>query len=273
MRADAYQVTVFSNWPSAVEKLNSGETVKAILLGHHLPALNGIEALQELKADPELDHIPVVFLAAEDDNETHAEAMSAGAFAYLANPIHPPLLLSLMSAAIKQHEKLLAVKRMAQEKLQTLGYLQNGHYQCKTILDAGKLAYGLSHMCPDHERIRLVFHELLINAVEHGNLEIGYAEKTKLLLEDGLHDEVRRRLAHPVFGKRVAKVEFTRKADHLVFTIQDEGGGFDWRQYLDFSPERAMDPNGRGIALSIMSTEDSVEYLGNGSTVRVTVGL
>ena len=34
-----------------------------------------------------------------------------------------------------------------------------------------------------------------------------------------------------------------------------------------------MDPNGRGIALSIMSTQDAVEYFGNGSTVRVTVSL
>ena len=273
LRADAYQANAFTDPQSAMETLRSGTTFKAIVLGHHLPFLNGIEWLNAFKADGELDHIPVLFLAAVDDDEVHAEAMSSGAFAYLTNPIHPPLLLSLVSAAIKQHEKLLAVKRSAQEKIQTLGFLQTGQYLCKTITDAGKLAYGLSHMCPDHERIRVVFHELLINAVEHGNLEIGYAEKTRLLLEDGLHEEVERRLADPVYGQRLAKVEFSRTADSLVFTIQDEGAGFDWQQYLEFSPERAMDPNGRGIALSIMSTQDAVEYFGNGSTVRVTVSL
>jgi hypothetical protein len=43
--------------------------------------------------------------------------------------------------------------------------------------------------------------------------------------------------------------------------------GFDWQKYLEISPERAYDPNGRGIAMARMISFDSVEYRGLGNEV------
>ena len=62
-----------------------------------------------------------------------------------------------------------------------------------------------------------------------------------------------------------------RLADQLMFTISDEGEGFDWRGYLEFSPERAFDPNGRGIALARLASFSSLDYRGCGNIVVVTV--
>lgn len=36
----------------------------------------------------------------------------------------------------------------------------------------------------------------------------------------------------------------------LLFTITDEGDGFDWKPYLEMSMERMMENHGRGIAMS-----------------------
>jgi hypothetical protein len=53
--------------------------------------------------------------------------------------------------------------------------------------------------------------------------------------------------------------------------IRDQGQGFDWTPYLDFDPERAFDPHGRGIAMARLSSFDDLEYLGDGNEVLATV--
>jgi hypothetical protein len=49
--------------------------------------------------------------------------------------------------------------------------------------------------------------------------------------------------------------------------IIDQGQGFDCRDYLDFSTERAFDLHGRGIAMAGKLSFDSLSYLGCGNTV------
>ena len=56
-----------------------------------------------------------------------------------------------------------------------------------------------------------------------------------------------------------------------LVTITDQGEGFDWKAYVEFSPERVFDLNGRGIAMSKALSFDSLEYVGNGSSVVATV--
>ena len=56
-------------------------------------------------------------------------------------------------------------------------------------------------------------------------------------------------------------------------TIIDQGPGFDWAGYLEFSPDRVFDLHGRGIAMSRSMSFDSLEYLGTGNTVVTTVAL
>jgi hypothetical protein len=112
---------------------------------------------------------------------------------------------------------------------------------------------------------------LLVNAVEHGNLAISYAEKSEMRRNDTWDAEVEQRLADPVLGARRARIAFRRADDALSFTIRDEGAGFDWRNYLEFSPERAFDPNGRGIAMARQACFSSLDYLESGNVVVATV--
>jgi hypothetical protein len=62
-----------------------------------------------------------------------------------------------------------------------------------------------------------------------------------------------------------------RESTRWVFSIRDEGKGFAWQRFLDFDPERAFAPNGRGIALSRQLSFASLTYLPPGNTVVVTV--
>ena len=62
-------------------------------------------------------------------------------------------------------------------------------------------------------------------------------------------------------------VELERKNKEIIVTIQDQGEGFNWNDYISFSPERALAPNGRGIYIASKMFK-KMEFLNNGSTVR-----
>jgi len=114
---------------------------------------------------------------------------------------------------------------------------------------------------------------LLLNAVEHGNLGITYAEKTKLVLEGRLFEEIERRLAQAENQDKWAYLSFEAGKDALRVRIKDQGNGFDWRPYLEISPERATHPHGRGIATSRLMSFSAVDYVGCGNEVLCTVAL
>ena len=145
--------------------------------------------------------------------------------------------------------------------------LTSAAFRFRLIEEAEMLAAQLAQYCPNPESAIIGLGELLVNAVEHGNLEISYAEKTRLKWENIWEEELERRLLLPQYRDRSASVHLEQGAAELIFTIDDAGQGFDWRDYLDFSADRAFDPNGRGIAMARKLSFSSLEYQGSGSTV------
>lgn len=142
-----------------------------------------------------------------------------------------------------------------------------------SLADVEALTRLLSALCPEPEKVALGLSELLVNAVEHGNLGIGYQEKSRLHLEDRWHAEVARRLALPEYRERWATVRVERRQTEIVFTISDAGDGFPSQDYLETDPVRAFDPNGRGIALARQIGFSRIEYLGCGNVVIAAVAL
>jgi anti-sigma regulatory factor (Ser/Thr protein kinase) len=117
------------------------------------------------------------------------------------------------------------------------------------------------------ERLAIGLIELFLNAVEHGNLGIGYKEKSVLNLNGTWDVEIERRMALPENASKVVEVEFQRVQKEIRFRIRDQGQGFDWESYLQFSPERAFDSHGRGIALARNLSFSRLEYQGSGNEV------
>jgi anti-sigma regulatory factor (Ser/Thr protein kinase) len=94
------------------------------------------------------------------------------------------------------------------------------------------------------ERLHVGLFEMLMNAVEHGNCEISYEEKTRWLDEHGdIIELIRRKAREP--GVRNKRVHFTYRItpERSYFHIRDEGQGFDWRSRI------ASNSNGPNLAL------------------------
>lgn len=144
-------------------------------------------------------------------------------------------------------------------------------YEVRTLQDARDLATRIADAHPDPDRVVIGLTELLVNAVEHGNLGITYEEKASLLERGTFDAEIARRLELPALASRVVRVTLRREGDTFATRIEDEGDGFDWRPYLEYDPERALDPNGHGIAIARGMSFDEVTYQGRGNVVVAVV--
>ncbi|MBF0181852.1 MAG: response regulator [Magnetococcales bacterium] len=266
-----YDLAFAKSGQAALELAEQGPDL--ILLDIMMPDLDGLDVCRRLKSDMRTQWIPVVFVTARTDPEDIEEGLSAGAYYYLTKPIVPKTLLAVVMSAL---DRVAAHKGLRQEISQTMRALTTMHdarYFFRTIPDARNLGQLLANACPDPEKVVVGFTEMLVNAVEHGNLGITYDEKGELN-ERGVWDaEVERRLRMPEYASRRVEVIFERRQDAIRVLIRDQGQGFDWQSYLDFNPARAFDNHGRGIAMATGLCFDDVEYRGKGNEVLVTVNL
>ena len=270
---NGYRVTVVGDAESAWTMLKADAGIDLVLLDRGLPHMDGLTLLKQMKADSNLQHLPVVLQTGLDDIRSVSEGLAAGAYYYLTKPPQPALLVAVIRAALEQRRESALIEGTLAETVQALQFLQEGTFRFKTIKDARTLAQTLARACPDPARAVLGLQELLINAVEHGNYGLSYAEKSRLMTDDLWHQELDRLAQEPTLSRRQVTVRLSRTPEQLSLTIQDEGEGFDWSDYLDFSPERAFDLHGRGIAMARLTSFDFLEYQGNGNTVRVGIDL
>ncbi len=71
---------------------------KIILLDINMPRMNGIEFLQELRADPELKSISVVMLTTSNEEQDIVSAYNLNVAGYLLKPVEPPKFVESISA-------------------------------------------------------------------------------------------------------------------------------------------------------------------------------
>lgn len=270
--AQGCQVSVCGDGQAAWERLQQDRPgYDVVLLDRGLPNLDGMELLRRIKGDASLAHIPVIMETAQGDKESIREGLSQGAYYYLTKPLQAEVLVAVVNAALQQSREYRDMADSVRQAEHPLTLLQTGTFRFRDLDEGRLLANYLARACPDPVRAIQGLQELIVNAVEHGNLEISYADKSTLLMEGGWQDEVERRLRLPEYRERNVEVAFRRQPDGLSFTIQDQGKGFDWANYLDFSPDRAFDLHGRGIAMARKLSFDQLEYRGNGNTVVATI--
>jgi anti-sigma regulatory factor (Ser/Thr protein kinase) len=149
--------------------------------------------------------------------------------------------------------------------------LDRAAFRYRRLDEIGPLIEVLASLCPVPDQAAGGLTELLVNAVEHGNLGISYAEKKRLRQDNAWEAEVDRRLELAQYCDRWVRVDVLRHDDRIEFTVSDEGAGFDWQRYLEFDPLRAADPNGRGIAMARMLSFASLQYAGCGNQVTAIV--
>lgn len=239
----------------------------AMVLDRMMPGMNGLDLLAQVKADEHLQCLPVVMQTAAGSPQEICEGIEAGVFFYLTKPFDQQLLLRIVSAAVEEGLKWKQIFRNLSHQSRIVELLQQGRFHVRTMEEAYDLAFLLGRACPNSEKVVFGLNELLANGVEHGNLGIGFDEKTILQASGTWEEEIQHRVALPEYAHKVVDVLFERFCDCIQVTITDQGSGFDWRKYEQINPERILESHGRGIAMAKALSFSRVEYRGKGNQV------
>lgn len=268
LQAEGYEIIAATGGEKAWHMIAAEpERFAVILLDRVLPDMDGLEILRRMKSDTRLAHSPVIMQTSLTAPQDVAEGLRAGAFYYLTKPFSADMLIAIVTAAIQDHSEWLALRNEARQTKSTLSCLEEASFAFRTPDEVRNIAILIANAAPDPGRVVMGLSELMLNAVEHGNLAIGYEEKSSLIAENRFHEEVECRLEQPEYAERTASLTFRRVPGETQFLIRDQGKGFDWRKFIEMSPERAFDTHGRGIAMSRLISFDRLEYRGNGNEV------
>ena len=242
-----------------------------ILLDRMMPGLDGITVLKRIKADPRLHNIPVIMQTAATSPEQVREGLAAGAFYYLTKPFEGEALQTIIRSALDDLRVRRELTSNLADHVLAMSTLTEAAFCIRSLDEAHKLASFVAMLGPQPDVLAMGLSELLVNGIEHGNLGIDFSEKSRLRESDNWEEEVARRLVLPENRDKAVRLRVWRDERRWVFEIRDDGPGFDWRRFLDFDPERAFAPNGRGIALSKQISFASLTYLPPGNQVVATV--
>ena len=267
-----YRVDTATDGQSAWDLLEADPgRFDVVILDRMMPGLNGLQVLERIKGHPVLQSVPVILQTALAAKEEILEGLQAGAYYYLTKPFDEDMLLSVLSTAVEDRQRYLRALEDSDMASRTFGLMHEAAFTFNSLHSARDIATVLANAFPDPRRVVIGLTELLVNAVEHGNLGITYEEKSQLREQGRWESEVESRLADPVHAHKQVRVHYARGIDCICVRIEDEGQGFEWQKYVDMDPERAFDTHGRGIAMSRMISFDSIEYLGVGNQVEITV--
>lgn len=242
----------------------------AVLLDRMMPGVGGMEVLRQIKAAPALRALPVILQTAAAGREQAGEGLRLGAYYYLTKPYHSDALKAVVRAALADAAQRRDLSRRIEESREVMALIEGGTFRFRTLEHARALAAAFAALCEEPDLAGLGLVELLVNAIEHGNLGISFHEKSELLSAGRWEEEIAARLQQPENRGKCAELECRREGGSIVFVIRDRGAGFAWERFLALDETRAFHPNGRGIALARNVAFRTLEFRGSGNEVVVS---
>lgn len=271
-KGEAYIVETASDGVEAMEKLEAAPNkYDVVLLDRMMPRMSGMEVLAKMSEHPELKYIPVILQTAKVSKEDILEGLKAGAYYYLTKPFTSDILHSVVKTAVKDrgfNKALLASLNVTKSSIKLL---KNASFEFRSLNDVSAVSSLVACACDEPEKIAMGLSELMINAIEHGNLHIGYEEKSALRKKGEWESEIANRLEMPEHKDKFASIDVVNDSNGVTFTITDQGHGFEWDGFMDFDTSRVMDNHGRGIAMANKLYFSKLKYEGNGNKVTVMV--
>lgn len=271
LRNAGCDVTLAGNGREAMDHL-SCDLPDVVLTDLDMPQMDGLELVQAIRR--EYPALPVILMTSMGTEDVAAKALHHGAASYVRKR-------SLAREVVRTVGGVLAVARALPQQERVFDCLTHDHLSF--VLDndlslipavVGHLEFVASILHPrdhtDRIRVGIALHEVLINAIQHGNLELS----SDLREEDGhvfqdLGEERRRKLP---FRDRRVRLRATLSRSEAVYVVEDEGPGFDPSMLPDpTDPANIERISGRGMML-IRTFMDEVEHNEKGNRVTLRKG-
>ena len=248
------------------------DNIDVILMDREMPVMDGMQAVKRIKESAQMRHIPVIMVTSADSTTEMKEGLDAGVFYYLTKPVKEDMLRSVLSAAVREAKQLKTLAEELGRHRASFHLIETCKFNFSTLSEAENIAAFIANCFPDPKRVLSGLGEILINAVEHGNLGIGYHKKTELLANETWRSEIERMQKMPEHIQKYATVTIARKQNGVYAVIEDQGNGFEWEKFMHIDPARAGDNHGRGIAQANAISFDKLTYNDKGNQAVAFVG-
>jgi two-component system alkaline phosphatase synthesis response regulator PhoP len=104
LSSEGYQVITAENGVEAVKKAKK-ELPQLIILDVMMPEMDGIEACEIIRKNPELKDVVITFLTARGEDYSQVAGFDAGADDYITKPIKPKVLVSKVKALLRRFKE------------------------------------------------------------------------------------------------------------------------------------------------------------------------
>lgn len=132
LAVEGYRVRVATSGALGLDMVQAAPP-ELILLDILMPGMDGFQVCRRLKADPQADAIPVIFLSALDDIADKVTAFALGGADYVTKPFQAPEVLARVHAQLARvraeqvlRESLATYRQLAEASFEGLLLHQNG---------------------------------------------------------------------------------------------------------------------------------------------------
>jgi two-component system alkaline phosphatase synthesis response regulator PhoP len=101
LQKEGYQVVTAENGIKAVKKARK-EKPDLIVLDVMMPEMEGIQACEQIRSIPELNHVLITFLTARGEDYSQLAGFEVGADDYITKPIKPKLLIGKVASLLRR---------------------------------------------------------------------------------------------------------------------------------------------------------------------------
>ena len=241
-----------------------------VLTDLDMPVMNGLELVEAVRRD--YPAVPVILMTALGSEEIAVQALQKGAASYVPKR-------NLNHHIVSTLEYVLSVAQASQHEKRVLDCLTQAEFHFVLDNDVELVSPLIEHLegsivrmqhCDRTElmRVGVALHEALVNAIQHGNLEVS----SDLRQEDErvFRNLVEARRQQSPYRERRVHVRARLAPGESMFAVQDEGPGFNPANLPDPSDASNLERiGGRGLML-IRTFMDRVEYNESGNQIKMT---
>jgi len=235
-----------------------------------MPQMDGLQLVAGVKKG--FPSIPVILMTSRGSEEIAVQALQEGAASYVPKRLLGQILLKtvhrVLAVAGQQFNYARLVESMTESEFAFA--LDNDGTLIPALVTYMQEQITTMRLCDELDRMRVgvALEEALLNALYHGNLEVG--SELRESDDDAYQATVEQRRRNVPYCDRRIHVEAGLSREKLVFKIQDEGPGFDPAALPDpTDPANLEKATGRGVLL-MRTFMDEVIYNDVGNAVTLT---
>lgn len=137
----SFEVWAARSGEKALQRLENGDLPDLILLDVMMPGIDGFETCKQLKSNPRVQDIPVIFMTALSETADKVKGLQLGAVDYITKPFqHEEVLVR-----IENHLKLRNLTKTLIAKNAELQQTQTQLIQSEKVAALGQLTAGIAH--------------------------------------------------------------------------------------------------------------------------------